>query len=267
MADDSVAGSGHPLLNPGIVRTVAWLNSYGFGTSDGETHDFECDAPHPYVAIVVQPADLISETVRLVALLEAQGIEIKPIGEAPEGETPDWVEIQSTFDPAGMPGIIYLAHMHDRLLPDELVVVEEQPPPFFAEWSRPFYAEAVRRLHAAGKYVAVHIDGRLRGAIDMIRNTGADCGDAITPTPMGDLTPIQCRAEAGPNFILSGGVSPDLWLPGTPVDTFAAKVLEWLELRRLSPRLIANAGDQVPPGADQDRIRLMRDLVEKHGRY
>ncbi len=132
MADDSVAGSGHPLLNPGIVRTVAWLNSYGFGTSDGETHDFECDAPHPYVAIVVQPADLISETVRLVALLEAQGIEIKPIGEAPEGETPDWVEIQSTFDPAGMPGIIYLAHMHDRLLPDELVVVEEQPPPFFA---------------------------------------------------------------------------------------------------------------------------------------
>lgn len=25
--------------------------------------------------------------------------------------------------------------------------------------------------------------------------------------------------------------------------------------------------DQVPPGAEEDRIHIMRDLVEKHGRY
>ena len=31
--------------------------------------------------------------------------------------------------------------------------------------------------------------------------------------------------------------------------------------------LIANAGDQVPPGADEDRIRIMRDLVESEGVY
>lgn len=142
-----------------------------------------------------------------------------------------------------------------------------QPPSFFEEWSRPFYAEAIRRLHAAGKYVAVHIDGRLRGTIRMIRDTGADCGDAITPTPLGDLTPAECRAEAGRDFILSGGVSPDLWLPDVPVSVFETKVREWLELRRESPRLIAAAGDQVPPGADEDRIHIMRDLVEQHGRY
>jgi uroporphyrinogen-III decarboxylase len=142
-----------------------------------------------------------------------------------------------------------------------------QPPAFFEEWSARYYAEAVRRLHATGKCVAVHIDGRLRGALRMIRDTGADCGDAITPTPMGDLTPAECRAEAGPEFILSGGVSPDLWLPNVPVDVFTAKVREWLELRHVSPRLIANAGDQVPPGADEDRIRVMRDLVERYGTY
>ncbi len=140
-----------------------------------------------------------------------------------------------------------------------------QPPAFFREWSQPFYTEAVRRLHAAGKQVAVHIDGRLRGALRMVRDTGADGGDAITPTPMGDLTPAECRAEAGPDFVLSGGVSPDLWLPQVPIAVFRAKVLEWLELRHVGPRLIANAGDQVPPGADEDRIRIMRELVEQHG--
>ncbi|MBN1558337.1 MAG: hypothetical protein JW951_09350 [Lentisphaerae bacterium] len=142
-----------------------------------------------------------------------------------------------------------------------------QPPHLFNAWSRDFYTEAVRRLHAAGKYVAVHIDGRLGGAIRMIRETGADAGDAITPTPMGDLTPARCRDEAGPDFILSGGVSPDLWLPEVPLGVFEAKVREWLALKSRSPRLIANAGDQVPPGADEDRIRIMRDMVDGEGRY
>jgi hypothetical protein len=142
-----------------------------------------------------------------------------------------------------------------------------QPPHLFTEWSRAYYTEAIRRLHAAGKYVAVHIDGRLGGAIRMIRETGADAADAVTPTPMGDLSPAACRDEAGPDFILSGGVSPDLWLPETPVRIFEAKVREWLALKSRSPRLIANAGDQVPPGAEEARIQIMRDIVNSEGVY
>jgi hypothetical protein len=142
-----------------------------------------------------------------------------------------------------------------------------QSPAFFAEWSRPYYLEAVRRLQAAGKKVSVHIDGRLRGALRTIRDTGADCGDAITPKPMGDLTAAECRAEAGPDFILSGGISPDLWLPSASRAAFKQAVLDWLELRIQSPRLIAAAGDQVPPGAEEDRILWMRDWVEQYGRF
>ncbi len=142
-----------------------------------------------------------------------------------------------------------------------------QPPHFFAEWARPYYVEAIRRIHAAGKYAAVHIDGQLRGALRMIQETGADCADAVTPVPMGDLTPAECREEAGPDFILSGGVSPDLWLPRTSTEQFKQAVGEWVKLKRHSPRLIANAGDQVPPGAVEERIEIMRDLVEEYGRY
>ena len=106
--------------------------------------------------------------------------------------------------------------------PAEIIIMGDnfssdiQSPRFFAKWSRAYYAEAIRRLHAAGKCVAVHIDGKLRGAIAMIRDAGADCGDAITPAPMGDLSPLECREEGGPGFILSGGVPPTLWLPEVP---------------------------------------------------
>jgi len=157
--------------------------------------------------------------------------------------------------------------------PAEVIVMGDnissdiQPPRFFAKWSAPFYTEAARRLHTAGKHLMIHIDGRLRGALRMVRETSADGGDAITPTPLGDLTPEQCREEAGPDFLLSGGVSPELWLPNAALGDFEDAVLRWLALRRCSPRLIAAAGDQVPPGADEDRIGVMRDLVERHGRY
>jgi hypothetical protein len=101
----------------------------------------------------------------------------------------------------------------------------------------------------------------------MIRNTGADFADAVTPTPTGDLTPLQCRQEAGPDFGLSGGIPSTLWLPEVSAESFKKAVIEWLELRRHSPRLIATPGEQVPPGAVEDRIRIARDLIEEHGKY
>ncbi len=157
--------------------------------------------------------------------------------------------------------------------PAEIIIMGDnfssdiQPPYFFEEWSRPYYAEAIARLHKAGKYVAVHIDGRLRGALGMFRAIAADCADAVTPSGPGDLTPEDCREEAGPDMLLSGGVPPNLWLPDVDVTVFDRAVLQWLDLRKSSPRLIANAGDQVPPGADESRIHRMRELVDRHGRY
>jgi hypothetical protein len=157
--------------------------------------------------------------------------------------------------------------------PAEIVLLHDnfssdiQSPRVFQTWSRQWYAEAVKRLHQAGKFAAVHVDGRLRGLLREFAGIGMDCIDATTPAPMGDLTPQQCRDEAGPNLILSGGVPPNVWTHDVSDDVFEKAVLDWLELRSRSPRLIANAGDQVPPHACEHRILLMRELVEKFGRY
>lgn len=155
----------------------------------------------------------------------------------------------------------------DIVIMGDNISSDVQPPWFFKEWSAPFYTEAIKRLHNTGKYAAVHIDGKLRGAIEMVRETGADCADAVTPPPLGDLSPDECRREAGPDFMLSGGVSPDLWLPSVDIKTFKKAAIDWIELKKQSPKLIANAGDQVPPGADEDRIQIMCDLVDTYGKY
>jgi uroporphyrinogen-III decarboxylase len=142
-----------------------------------------------------------------------------------------------------------------------------QSPRFFRRWSAPFYREAFRRIKAAGKHSAVHVDGRLRGLLRELSQTGADCIDAVTPFPGGDLTPSECREEAGSALILSGGVPPAVWTETYSDAEFQKSVLDWLEIRKSSPRLIAAAGDQVPPSAPEYRIEMMRDLVEKFGNY
>lgn len=196
-----------------------------------------------------------------------------------------WMGVEGTLlAAADMPGAIeeVVEAINTNLLklvdlacssPAEVIVLGDnfssdvQPPRFFRRWSAPFYREAFRRIRAAGKYSAVHVDGRMRGLLREFAALGADCIDAVTPAPMGDLTPRQCRDEAGPGLILSGGVPPSVWMPEATDQQFRQAVLEWLEIRRLSPRLVAAAGDQVPPGAPEHRIEMMRELVESHGRY
>ncbi len=168
---------------------------------------------------------------------------------------------------------LQMIEMFARDYPCEILVMGDnfdssiQPPNFFAEWSNDYYTKAVSIAHKYGKKVAVHVDGMLKGSINYIKNTGADCIDAVTPFPMCDLTPDECRDEAGPKLILSGGVAPNLWLPEIPVDAFKAACMNWINLSKRSPAIIAAAADQVPPGAEEVRIEIYRDLVDRFGNY
>ena len=142
-----------------------------------------------------------------------------------------------------------------------------QTPALFDTYSRGYYSEVARRLHAKGKYFAVHVDGEMRGCLRSLREAGIDCIDAATPAPMFDLSPAQAREEAGPDMILSGGVPPTVFSRTGSEAAFEKSVRDWLALKDISPRLILAAGDQVPPDAPWGRIKRLPDLVEEYGRY
>jgi len=138
---------------------------------------------------------------------------------------------------------------------------------FFDRYVRDYYTEVARRLHANGKYLAVHVDGESRGVLGWLAACGVDCADAVTPHPMFAHSPAQMRAEAGPDLILSGGI-PATVFGATGSDTaFVECVKRWLNTRRDSPRLIMAAGDQVPTDAPFHRIAMLPELVAEYGRY
>jgi len=142
-----------------------------------------------------------------------------------------------------------------------------QNPRIFNEYSRGFYSEAAKRIHAKGKYFAVHIDGEMSGCLENFAQCGVDCIDAATPAPMFSLTPAQAREEAGNELILSGGIPANVFgIEGTDAE-FIECVKQWLDTRHISPRLIMAAGDQVPTDAPLHRIEMLPELVDKYGRY
>jgi hypothetical protein len=142
-----------------------------------------------------------------------------------------------------------------------------QPPDLFREFSFNHYKAIAEHLHHTDKTVSTHIDGMLNGIISVTAEAGIDVADACTPKPTGDLTPLEIRKQAGDKMILMGGIAPTMWLPTTSEKVFISHVKEWLELRKISSRLVLSAGDQVPPGTELKRIKLVYDIVEEHGRY
>ncbi len=142
-----------------------------------------------------------------------------------------------------------------------------QSPELFRKYSFNHYKKIADHVHKAGKTVSAHLDGMLNNIIGIVAEAGIDVADACTPKPTGDLTPIDIRRQAGNDMVLMGGISPFMWLPETKEKDFITHVREWLDLRKISSRLVQSAGDQVPPGTKLERIKLVYDIVEEYGRY
>lgn len=132
-----------------------------------------------------------------------------------------------------------------------------QSPAWVKRYSGAFFSRMATIAHEHGKPIITHIDGRLRGLLALTRDLGIDGADAVTPAPWGDLTPEECRAEAGPEYRLSGGIPPGSFCADVPLAVFDAQVEAWLALRHKSPALIIAPGDQLPPDGDLNRVTRM----------
>lgn len=98
-------------LNPGIVKTVEWLNANGFPTcdsGDGETHDAEYDRAWAYVVIQLDsPDNMAQEATRLLERLVSEGVEVHSIGL-------EFPYIQVDFDPVVGLAFIQLVGLSDK---------------------------------------------------------------------------------------------------------------------------------------------------------
>jgi len=98
-------------------------------------------------------------------------------------------------------------------------------PKLFRRYFMPVYEAQARALHAHGKLMAVHMDGRVSNLRDLIGETAIDIVEALHPPPMGDL-PLDEALAAWPDKAIWVGFPGSVYALGTEATRdYARKLL------------------------------------------
>ncbi|MBN1864427.1 MAG: hypothetical protein JW808_05965 [Victivallales bacterium] len=136
----------------------------------------------------------------------------------------------------------------------------------FDDHFRDILTEKTALLHNHGKKVLCHIDGTLRGLAEKLPEVGIDCLDAVTPAPVGDVPVCELRKLVGPDALILGGLPGAMFAPPFGRDDMEKHVMEIIRCHKDSGKFMFGVADQVPPNGDIELVRLITELVEKHGR-
>jgi hypothetical protein len=139
-------------------------------------------------------------------------------------------------------------------------------PKMFIEYVDPYYRRRSSQLHSKGKLIYVHIDGTLRGLLPLLRQTGVDCAQSLTPAPMGDLTVPELRKRAGEGIVLWGGLPGVLFSRNYPAEMLRKTLYEVLQNYMDDRQFIVGVADQVPPDGEIQRARMVTDVIESSKR-
>lgn len=138
---------------------------------------------------------------------------------------------------------------------------------FFEDYMRACHEKWTARIRDAGKFSFIHMDGTLRGLLAEEGSVGFTVLEALTPSPVGDLTIREMRELAGPDAIIWGGVPGIYFTPLVSDEAFEGLVRQVLEVMRREPRYVLGVADQVPPDGLRTRVQRVAALAEEYGQY
>jgi len=134
-------------------------------------------------------------------------------------------------------------------------------PPMFQKYYLPSYSKFAEILHAKGKILSVHMDGRLRDLAQGIAKSKVDIVEAFTPPPMGDLTIGNALSLWNDKIIWINFPSAISTLPARP----SSVVKEYLigQLQALAPgervALIVSTENRVP----EENMMAILEIMER----
>lgn len=135
------------------------------------------------------------------------------------------------------------------------------PPTLFERYVFPRYRRLSALFHATGKFCYPHWDGNVKPLMRYAQSCGFDAIEAITFEPQGDVS-IEESKEAMGDVILIDGLPAVLFLPEFSVSEFEAYTRKVIET--FQPNIILGISDELPPGGDIERCRLVSKIVSEY---
>ena len=140
----------------------------------------------------------------------------------------------------------------------ENIDVHMDPPQIWREHLLPHYRRRTEQLHAAEKFVHIHIDGSMKPLLPHLQDCPWDGIEAATPIPQGDVTLEELKDAFG-DLILLDGIPALYFLPIYPERDLTDCVEKLVDL--FYPNLVLGISDEIPPIGDIERVRLVGEMV------
>ncbi len=140
-------------------------------------------------------------------------------------------------------------------------------PAYFEKDIMPWLRKAGDVLHEKGKLLYGHCDGENLGLMDLIRDSGLDVAEAVTPYPMTKVRIEEYYRHWRGRVAILGGIPECLLLEESTTREDFEEYLDYF-FKAVAPGdgMIVGIGDTTPAHADFERLVRIGERVEQEGR-
>ncbi len=148
---------------------------------------------------------------------------------------------------------------------DELNFVDNMhqdlcPPHYFEKFAVPFLQRSTDIIHSQKMVATSHWDGFIKQLIPLVKDTGLDGLECVTPLPQGDFSISELKNGLEGVFIRDG-IPAVLVCPWTNIKVLESFVNELIEA--FYPRIILGFSDMLPANGEIERVKFVNDIVNE----
>lgn len=137
------------------------------------------------------------------------------------------------------------------------------PRPIFRQYFLPYFRDFNEQMHRDGRKVVFHADAECSGLIADVLEARFDGADCLATAPL-VTTRLEDYLQAWQGKIVCwGGLPSTIFDPTFPADKYEPHVRQVIQVMRGRSDCILGASDNVMPGADWRRLRLLAELTRE----
>lgn len=138
-------------------------------------------------------------------------------------------------------------------------------PEIYRKYSMGHVRDFVDIMHESGKIAIIHMCGLINDLLPLIKQTGLDGIDCLTPPPTGDTDFRDAYRIIGGHLMIHGMIDPTDWLPGSvSIDKIAENIENLLKPEIINKPYVFCTGSDGLPGIPLEKYEAIRKKIGEY---
>ena len=140
-------------------------------------------------------------------------------------------------------------------------------PEHYAEFVLPYEREIALAVRETGKHIYAHTCGHISDRLELMRGTGISGIECLDPEPVGDVDLQDAFERIGETMFIKGNIDSVYSLLFADDEKAEKDVLKIIETGKKGRGFILSTACSIAPKVTKERLFMLSQLVEKHGKY